>query len=710
MISRRKNLLAALFLFVFALPVWGQIQHPVKWTFSVTRTCDEEALLFLKAKIEPGWHLYSQKVVEDGPIPTSFQFDKSPDYSLSGKTQEGKAITKIEPAFDNKELAFFEEHAQFIQKIKISSGGAFSIKGTLNFMVCNDQMCLPPEDVKFEFRLDAASGKKCETKDPQTTNTPCDCDSAAIYKILAKNDSLKKNNETKKDTAKQNVTEIKPSDGNKKDSGGGDCNIWLNFLEGLAAGFGALIAPCIYAMLPLTVSFFMKQSKTRAQGIRRASLYGIFIVLIFDLFGLLVVIALGRDAPNLIASSVYLNLFLFILFFIFAASFLGAFEITLPSSWVNKVDAASDKGGIAGIFFMALTLTLVSFSCTVPFIGGLLSLVSYGNYLCPLAGFTGFGLAIALPFALCAALPSLLTSMPKSGGWLNAVKVTLGLLELALAMKFFSNADINGHWHILSRELFIALWIAIFGVLGLYLLGKIKFHHDSDVSYLSVTRATLAVCAIAFAIYLLPGLWGAPLNLVGAFPPPSTEEWSENFNSFGPGSGGGNGNNNGTGNDPNNTSENHHSKGCPKGIDNCFHDYYEALAYAKKTGKPLMVDFTGWTCVNCRKMEQNVWPKSGVRELINNDYVLVSLYVDERNPLPVDSQYYSKVLDKKIISLGDKWTDIESSRYNNNAQPYYVLLDHDQKLLQDPRGYTPDVEEYSKFLKQGLEEFKKRKK
>ena len=684
---------------------FGQIQHPVKWSFSVERNCDEEATLIIKASIESHWHLYSQKVVEDGPIPTSFTFTHNSNFSLSGKTSEGKSITKIEPAFDNKELAFFENSATFKQKIKIKSKDAFSVKGTLNFMTCNDQMCLPPEDVPFEFKIDAASGKACAGGDSQAANVPCNCDSNAIYKMVqAKNDSLKKITETKKDSSSNKIVEAKISSTAKNDEG---CSMWINFFKGLLAGFGALIAPCIYAMLPLTVSFFMKQSKTRAQGIRRASLYGFFIVLIFDLFGLLVVILLGRDAPNIIASSVYLNLFLFILFFVFAASFLGAFEITLPASWVNKADAASDRGGIAGIFFMALTLTLVSFSCTVPFIGGLLNLISYGNYLCPLAGFTGFGTAIALPFALCAALPSLLTSMPKSGGWLNAVKVTLGLLELALAMKFFSNADINGHWHILMRETFIAIWIAIFIVLGMYLLGKIKFSHDSDLAYLSVTRATLAILSLAFAIYLVPGLWGAPLNLVGAFPPPNTEEWSENFDSFGSNSSGNN--SNASVHDTAKVSEAHH-KGCPKGIDNCFHDYYEALAYAKKVGKPLMVDFTGWTCVNCRKMEQNVWPKSSVRDQINNDYVLVSLYVDERNQLPADSQYYSKILDKKIITLGDKWNELEAGRYNNNAQPYYVLLDDDQKLLADPRGYTPDVDEYAKFLKDANEEFKKRKK
>ena len=701
---RSLNLIPLLIL-LFSGFSYGQIQHPVKWSYSVTRTCDEEATLIIKAKIEDKWHLYAQDVVEDGPIPTSFTFIKNANYySLNGKTQQGTPITKVEPAFDNKLLSFYERSATFSQKIKIKTKDAFTVKGVLNFMTCNDAMCLPPEDVNFEFKLDAASGKACDGNS-STSIAPCDCDSQSIYKMMmAKNDSLKKITSTKKDTS-DSTTATTSSTSSPAEG----CGFWSNFFKGLAAGFGALIAPCIYAMLPLTVSFFMKQSKTRSQGIRKAVLYGFFIVLIFDAFGLIIVAALGRDAPNLSASSILLNLFLFILFFIFAASFLGAFEITLPASWVNKADAASDKGGIVGIFFMALTLTLVSFSCTVPFIGGLLNLISYGNYLCPLAGFTGFGLAIALPFALCAALPTLLSSMPKSGGWLNAVKVTLGLLELALAMKFFSNADLVGGWHILTREIFIALWIAIFGVLGLYLLGRIKFSHDSDLPYLSVTRATLAICSIAFSIYLIPGLWGAPLNLVGAFPPPNTEEWSENFSAFG--SGGGNGNNSNSISDSGNTSENKGpNHGCPKGINNCFHDYYEALAYAKKVGKPLMVDFTGWTCVNCRKMEQNVWTKSAVMQQINNDYVLVSLYVDERGKLPVDSQYFSKILEKQIVTMGDKWNEMEASRYNNNAQPYYVLLDNDQKLLADPRGYTPDVEEYAKFLKDAVDKFKANKK
>ena len=389
-------------------------------------------------------------------------------------------------------------------------------------------------------------------------------------------------------------------------------------------------------------------------------LYGFFIILIYDLLTLLITIVFGANALNGLASNIGVNIFFFLIFVIFAASFLGAFEITLPASWINKADNASERGGIVGIFFMAFTLVLVSFSCTGPVVGSLLPLISNGTYLGPIAGMTGFGLCLALPFALFAMFPSWLHTLPKSGGWLNSVKVVLGILELALAIKFLSNADLVAGWHLISRELFIAIWIVAFGMMGFYLLGKLKFSHDSDLPYLTVTRTLLAMLVLSFTVYLIPGLWGAPLNLISGFPPPQTQDWSENYATF--------------------------QKQAPR-IDTTFHDYDQALSYARQVHKPLFVDFTGWTCVNCRKMEQKVWIKPEIHDLLQNNYVVVSLYVDDK-------------------INGQKWSTLETTRFNNNAQPWYILIGNDGKELNAPIGFT-DAETFKKFLDVGLNAFKK---
>lgn len=690
------------FTLLFAASIKAQIKKPVKWTYVVERQCDEEAVLVLKASIEKGWHLYSQKEVEDGPIPTTFSFQKNSNFTLNGKTAEGKSITKIEPAFDNKELSYFEDKAEFRQKIKINTKTAFKISGSLEFMVCNEEMCLPPENIDFTFSIDNAPGKTCAGSGAiLESNQPCDCDTAAIL-ALSKNETINSNSDTSHTGAqlKDNTSSNEKYLAEQEQEG--SCNPFETFWMGFIAGFFALITPCVYSMIPLTVSFFTKQSKTKAKGIKNALIYGFFIILIYDALTMLITVIFGPDALNEMASNIWMNIFFFAIFMVFAFSFLGAFEITLPASWINKADSASDKGGMIGIFFMAFTLVLVSFSCTGPVVGSLLPMISKGTYLCPLMGMTGFGLCLALPFALFAMFPGWLNSMPKSGGWLNSVKVVLGLLEVALAMKFLSNADMVAGWHLISREVFIAIWIATFGVMGIYLLGFVKFSHDSDLPFLSVTRSLLALTVLSFTIYLIPGLWGAPLNLIGGFPPPQTREWSENFDAFttsAPAAGGVH----------NSDSQAGHSDGCPKGINNCFHDYNEGVAFAKKVGKPVLLDFTGWTCVNCRKMEQNVWPQPSVLPYINNDFVLISLYVDDRTELPADSQYVSKHTDKKIKTTGNKWSEMQTVRYNTNTQPYYVLLDNNENILNKPRGYTPDVTEYSAFLKEGLEEFKKRK-
>jgi thiol:disulfide interchange protein DsbD len=454
----------------------------------------------------------------------------------------------------------------------------------------------------------------------------------------------------------------------------------------MVGGLFALLTPCVFPMIPLTVSFFTKRSPTRAKGISNAIIYAFSIIIIYVTIGFLVTVTLGSDALNEMASSVFFNLLFFIIFFIFALSFLGAFEITLPSSWINKADEASDKGGLIGIFFMAFTLSLVSFSCTGPIIGTLLVEAAKGSsYLGPIMGMTGFATALALPFALFAAFPGWLNTLPKSGGWLNSVKVVLGFLELALAMKFLSNVDLAYHWGFLKRELFIAIWVTIFGLMSLYLLGKLKFSHDSDLPYIGTGRIIFAIIATAFTLYLIPGLWGAPLRMISGFPPPEFyKEWVQE-----------------TGKDE------HGGGSCPHNL-NCYHDYEAGMAYAKSINKPVMIDFTGWSCVNCRKMEDNVWSQPKVLKHLSDDYVVISLYVDDKTELPANEQYVSAFSGQTVKTTGKKWSDLEARVYNKNTQPYYVLVDNNGKLLAVPKSYTPDVEEYNKFLEEGLCRYKSR--
>jgi thiol:disulfide interchange protein DsbD len=438
----------------------------------------------------------------------------------------------------------------------------------------------------------------------------------------------------------------------------------------MLGGFLALLTPCVFPMIPMTVSFFTKRSPTRAKGIRNAFIYALSIISIYVAIGFFVTITLGSDALNDLASGAFFNLLFFIIFLLFGLSFLGAFEISLPSSWLNKADSASEKGGLIGIFFMAFTLSLVSFSCTGPIIGTLLVEAAKGSsYLGPIMGMTGFSFALAIPFAFFAAFPGWLNSLPKSGGWLNSVKVVFGLLELALALKFLSAVDLAYNWNILLRERYLAIWISIFGLMSLYLIGKIKFSHDSDLPYISSVRILFAIISFSFTFYMIPGLWGAPLNIITGYLPPQTkQEWNP---------------------------EPEH-----------FNNYDEGMAYAKSIGKPVMIDFTGWSCVNCRKMENTVWKDPKVKTHLSEDYVVISLFVDDKAELPSNEQYVSKFSGKKIKTTGNKWSDLEASIFNKNVQPYYVLLDNEGKMLAEPRSYTPNVEEYTKFLEEGLCRFK----
>lgn len=770
----------------------GQMFDPVKWSFKAERVSESEAELTFTANIEAGWHLYSQHLDDGGPIPTSFTFKELGGAKLKGDVQEGEGHTEMDKNF-GMTVKFFEGKAEFVQIIEIASA-ATTISGELEFMVCNDERCLPPDMRDFEFKVpevksleesapaeqghDDVSGfhdpvkwdfshKKLGNGEFElqfkatieehwhvySMNLP---DETMTQETVFEFDSLKgvqlegKVVEPKPITQFDPVNEeelswfenevvftqkIKLTEKNAFVKGAvnfmacddkqclapewvdfefelsgevaegsstvGSDKSWIGiFIAGFLGGFLALLTPCVFPMIPLTVSFFTKQSKDRAKGISNALLYGFFIIFIYVVLGFAVTVTFGADALNALSTNVWFNLFFFILLVVFAISFLGAFEITLPSSWVNKADQASDKGGIIGIFFMAFTLSLVSFSCTGPIIGTLLVEAAVnGGVMGPIMGMTGFSLALALPFGLFAAFPGWLNSMPKSGGWLNSVKVVLGLLELALALKFLSNADLVVQAGLLKRELFLAIWIGIFGTLALYLFGFIRFPHDSPVSNISIPRYLFGLVVLVFTIYLVPGLWGAPLKIISGFPPPNF--YSESPNGFG---GGGSSTAAVVLSDKGDiVGEPEH---CPHGLP-CFHDYEEGLEYAKESGKPIMLDFTGWACVNCRKMEEQVWSDPAVLKRLREDYVLISLYVDEKLELPKEEQVEVEIggKTKKLRTVGNKWSYMQAERFGTNSQPYYVVLDHEENQLGPHAAYDPDIEKFVEWLDNGKAAF-----
>lgn len=674
-----------LLLIGLTLNTQAQIYKPVKWEFTSEKSAGGYNLIF-KATIEKEWHLYSQDIPPGGPIPTTFTLEPSAAYTAIGKPSEPFTKEFFDPNFEMN-VKYFSNSVVFKQAVKLKSDQAVTIKGKVEFMACNDHQCIPPEEVEFSIPLSPDGTSSTATSSPIE---PEPVVSAEIADTLSGTETAVQVKVPQGPIPEPSgdKSELEAGCGNHTGSTGpGDQSKGLLgiFLAGMAGGLLALLTPCVFPMIPLTVSFFTKRSPNRRRGIINATIYALSIIGIYVGLGFLVTVTLGSDALNAMASNAFFNLLFFFIFFVFALSFLGAFEITLPSSWVNKADQASDRGGLIGIFFMAFTLSLVSFSCTGPIIGTLLVEAAQGrSYMGPLAGMLGFSLALALPFALFAAFPGWLNSLPKSGGWLNVVKVCLGFAELALALKFLSNVDLAYHWGILTREVFIALWVVIFGLMGFYLLGKLKFSHDSDMPYLGTGRALFAIITLSFTLYLLPGLWGAPLRIISGFPPPEFyKEWIQNSSEGG-------------------------GEHCPHNL-NCFHDYYEGMAYARQSGKPVMIDFTGWSCVNCRKMEDNVWSKPDILRVLSDDYVLISLYVDDKTALPVSEQYTSPLSGKKIKTTGNKWSDLQSRIYGTNSQPYYVLLDGEGKLLAEPRGYTPEAGEYKSFLEEGLCRYDKRK-
>lgn len=673
-------------------------EDKAKWKFSVQQNEKCETYIIAEVTIEKHWHINSMYLPKGSfGYPTAFKVIPTKDYKLVGTATEPKAIEMHDELAD-EDLKYHEGKIILKQRIQSLTDKDFSVKVEYAFQPCDATHCLPPFEGKAIVKVKACANATSESTNGTTEN-----------EVNQANINEGDKNNTNVDTAKiERSTEKsnQSTDSNVNNDDLSKKSLWGIFFLAFAAGFAAIIMPCVFPMIPMTVSFFTKRSKTRAAGIKNAMLYGGSIVLIHVLLGAIVVITGTADLLNSWSTNAYFNIFFFLMLFVFGLSFLGGFEIQLPSSWVNKADEKADKGGLVGIFFMALVLSLASFSCTGPILGYLLAGISANGGGTPLMiGMFAFGLALALPFMIFAIFPSMMNSMPNSGGWLNVVKVFLGFLEIAFAFKFLSTADTTMQWHLLEREVFIAIWIAVFGTLALYLYGKIRLPHDSPVEKLSVGRTMFATLTLAFTMYLIPGLWGAPLKIVNAFLPP--DFYAESPNGVG-GSGGGetavveiNG---------------EHVEGMHKGPRGlmAFNDYDKALAYAKKVNKPIFVDFTGWGCVNCRKMEQTVWGEPGVIEHLKNDVVIVSLYVDERTELPKKEQKTVKLAgrDFEIRTIGNKWTAKQIGEYNQASQPYYVLQTPDGKDI--PVGSATyqthsDPVDFQKWIESGLDAHRNKK-
>ena len=667
-----RKIIVALLVFLAFAQGNSQILDPVKWTTKIEKKSETNYILTFNGIIENEWHMYSQFTPDGGPLPMEVIFENQKgNYKLIGKAKEGKTTTAYNDVFEVNET-FFVKNAQIQQEIALTNPKIKTIEVALNYQVCK-QSCI---NLEKKFSFDIPSVTKTEVLPIQT-------------------DTTKKEEITSKPEEVQKAVVSEPKEIKNTLKPETQKGLWTIFLIAFLSGFAALLTPCVFPMIPMTVSFFTKQSKTRAKGIENAIIYGISIISIYVILGLLVTWIFGADALNALSTNVWFNLIFFLLLIVFAVSFLGAFEIMLPNSWANKVDSQADRGGIIGILFMALALAIVSFSCTGPIVGTLLVEAASKGGIAPIVGMFGFSLALALPFMLFAMFPGWLHSLPKSGGWLNTVKVVLGFLELALAFKFLSNADLVLQLHLLEREVFLTIWIAVFGTLAFYLFGKITLPHDSPMAHISVGRLSLGLLVLSFTIYMIPGLWGAPLKLINAFPPPM--EYSESPHGFG-----GSGNNSPTAILPDGAKLGPHQIVV-------FDDYDKGLAYAKTVNKPIMLDFTGFACVNCRKMENNVWSDKRILSILKNDIVLISLYVDDKRELPKSEQFISKTTGSEIETIGDKWTDFMITKYKTNTQPLYVLTDLAGNSLNEtiPTISYTTVEEYESWLKTGISKFKK---
>lgn len=680
-----KKIFFIVFAFLAFAKINAQVLDPAKWTTSIEKKSETNYILTFNAVIEKDWHIYSQFTPDGGPLPLEIIFkDQKGNFDLIGKAKESKTTTAFNDVFGVNEI-FFHDKAQIQQEIKLVNPKFTVIKVELNYQICKE-VCINLEK-KFTFNIPAST-----VIEPVKTTIV-----ESVKEDTAKLDVVQKDSASLVSVEAKEKVVTNDNNAVEQPKAASDRSLWSIFFIAFFSGFAALLTPCVFPMIPMTVSFFTKQSKTKSAGIRNAILYGISIILIYVLLGFVVTWIFGADALNALSTNVYFNIIFFILLVVFATSFLGAFEIMLPNSWANKVDSQADRGGVIGILFMALALAIVSFSCTGPIVGTLLVDAASKGGIAPIVGMFGFSLALALPFMLFAMFPGWLNSLPKSGGWLNTVKVVLGFLELAFAFKFLSNADLVLQLHLLEREVFLVIWIAIFGAMAFYLFGKITLPHDSPITHISVGRLYLGLLVLSFTIYLIPGLWGAPLKLISAFPPPMS--YSESPLGVGGGSGIVNGSN---------TALPDGAKLGPHQII-VFDDYDKGLAYAKTVNKPIMLDFTGHACVNCRLMENNVWSEKEILSILKNDVVVISLYVDDQRELPKTEQFISKTTGSEIETIGDKWTDFMITKYNTNTQPLYVLTDLEGNNLntQQPTISYVSIAEYKKWLKIGISNFEK---
>lgn len=664
---KKKFMLSCFLMLLACLPMLAQIQDPVQFKTELKTLSDTELQIVFTGKIDAGWHVYSTDLPEGGPISATFNTDKMEGLELVGKLMpQGAEIENFDKVFEMK-LRYFEKTATFVQKLKVTAPN-YQIEGYLEYGACNDENCLPPTEVSFNFSGKGATGtaataaaQPAETvaeTTPAATATPASVTAPAGSTPAYWTPVVQELNAFGETTSQQDRS-------------------WIYiFFAGFIGGLLALFTPCVWPIIPMTVSFFLKRSKDKKKGIRDAWTYGASIVVIYVTLGLAITLIFGASALNALSTNAIFNILFCLMLVVFAASFFGAFELTLPSKWSNAVDSKAEQtSGLLSIFLMAFTLSLVSFSCTGPIVGFLLVEVSTtGSVIAPTIGMLGFALALALPFTLFAMFPTWLKSMPKSGGWMNVIKVSLGFLELAFALKFLSVADLAYGWGILDRETFLALWIVIFGLLGFYLLGKIKFPHDDDEDHVSVPRFFLALFSLAFAVYMVPGLWGAPLKAVSAFAPPMN---TQDFNLY--------------------KNEVHAQ----------FDDYEAGMEYAKRNGKPVMLDFTGYGCVNCRKMEAAVWTDPKVNKLMTEDYVLITLYVDNKTPLPEHIQVMENGKERTLRTVGDKWSYLQRVKFGANAQPFYVLIDNEGKPLNKSYSYDEDIDKYVDFLQTGLQNYRK---
>lgn len=685
-----KKFVTIFLLTVVAAVVQAQIRVPVKWKIRLEDSGTPEKEIVFTATAEKGWHLYDQNLPSKGPVSTSFSFETLKGAELDGKaTPSVKPTVVYDPSFAMN-LRWYTGTVSFTQKIKVTDPTKFKVEGEVEFMACNDETCLPPDQVSFSFnRKNIKMTTVAETAAVDTTvamnadtiqnvvNTADMGDSSldTTQMINGVSRAAIPNELTNNRSLWTPVIDQLKSFGDATVSAA-DTSLLFIFFAGFVGGIIALLTPCVWPMIPMTVSFFLKRNKNRKKAIRDALTYGLSIIVIYLAMGLLITGIFGASALNDLSTNAIFNIVFFLLLVLFAVSFFGAFELVLPSSWTNSMDKKADSTtGLLSIFFMAFTLVLVSFSCTGPIIGTLLvQAASMGSVVGPAIGMLGFALALSIPFSLFAIFPNIMQNMPKSGGWLNSVKVVLGFLELALALKFLSVADLAYGWHILDREVFIVLWIVIFFLLGCYLIGKIKFANDSDLPYVSVPRLFMAIVSFSFAMYMVPGLWGAPLKAISAFAPPL---YTQDFNLY--------------------NSEVHAA----------FDDYETGMAYAKKMNKPVMIDFSGYGCVNCRKMEAAVWTDPTVKHILENDYVLITLMVDDKTKLSNPIMINENGRDRKLKTIGDKWSYLQRSKFGANAQPFYILLDGDGNPLSSSYAYNENVSKYISFLQNGLKRFQK---